>query len=144
MAEVTIINKFGRIVGWNNVKLNLFGRDIEGIVELEYNDESEGENEYGAGGNVLGQSEGNLKPMFSMSLYSEEVDAVLDSMPPGTRIHQIPPSPVTISYERNLVPRKDVVQNMTIRGFGKSVKQGDGKIIHKCKCLCSHIDWNVK
>lgn len=139
----TIINKFGRIIGWNNLTFNFFGRDVEAFVELEYDDEQEMDNEYGAGKYPIGQNEGNYKAKGSITLYSEEIVAIQSSLPVGLRIQDVPPSPMTAAYERNGVITKDVLQNVRIKTVGKAVKQGDGKITHKCELLISHIDWNV-
>ena len=140
--KATIINKFGRIIGWNNLTFNFYGRDIEGITELEYDDEQEKDNEYGAGKYPQGQSEGNYKPKASVTLYSEEIVAIQSSLPPGLRIQDVPPVPMTAAYERNGVITKDILQNVSFKNIGKAVKQGDGKITHKCDLLLSHIDWN--
>jgi len=139
----TIINKFGRIVGWNNITMHMLGRDVEGITEIEYDDSVTKENEYGAGGFPMGQSEGNYEPKASITLYSEELEAIQSALPAGTRIQQIPAFPITVAYDRNGVVTKDVLQNASFKTVGKAVKQGDGKITHKCELLISHIDWRV-
>jgi len=139
----TIINKFGRIIGWNNITVRMLSRDVEGITEIEYDDTVTKENEYGAGGFPMGQSQGNYEPKASFTLYSEELQAIQNALPPGTRIQDIPPFPITVAYERNGVVNKDVIQNASFKTVGKAVKQGDGKITHKCELLTSHIDWNA-
>ena len=45
----TLINKFGKIAGWNSVKVVMLGRQIEGITALSYKDSKEKDNIYGAG-----------------------------------------------------------------------------------------------
>ena len=45
----TLINKFGKIAGWNSVKVVMLGRQVEGITALSYKDSKEKENIYGAG-----------------------------------------------------------------------------------------------
>ena len=44
----TLINKFGKIAGWNSVKVVMLGRQIEGITALSYKDSKEKDNIYGA------------------------------------------------------------------------------------------------
>lgn len=139
----TIINKFGRLTGWNKVTLTVFNRNIEGITEISYTDEQEKENEYGAGKYPQGQSEGNYKPMASITLFSEEIVAMQKSIPKGIRLQDIPPFPVAIEYEYDGVLYNDVIQNCSFKNNGREVKQGDGKIVHKMDLLTSHIDWNI-
>lgn len=45
----TLINKFGKIAGWNSVKVVMLGRQVEGITALSYKDSKEKDNIYGAG-----------------------------------------------------------------------------------------------
>lgn len=140
--NATIINKFGRIVGWNNMTARLLNRNLEGIVELTYNDNVDMENEHGAGRYPLGQSESNYSATCSITLFSEEMVALQASIPPGSRIQDIPPFPIIVEYDRNGFIQKDVIQNCKFKNNGREVKQGDGKIVWKCDILTSHIDWN--
>lgn len=73
----TLINKFGRVAGWNNVKVVMLGRQVEGITALSYKDSVEKENVYGAGGMPVGRGEGNYKAEASITLLKEEVNALL-------------------------------------------------------------------
>lgn len=143
VVNPTIINKFGRITGWNKITLTIFGRDVEAITELSYTDEQEKENEYGAGKFPIGQSEGNYKATGSITLYSEEIVAMQRSIPKGMRIQDIPPFDVPVEYEYNGTLIKDVLRNVSFKNNGREPKQGDGKITHKMDLLVSHIDWNI-
>lgn len=142
-AQPTIINKFGKIVGWSRVILSLYGRDVEAIAEISYDDEQEKDNEYGGGKYAIGQSEGNYKAKASISLYSEEIVAIQKSLPPGRRITDIPPTDIGVEYDYNGVIIKDAIRNASFKNNGREVKQGDGKIVTKLEILTSHIDWNI-
>lgn len=144
MAKVTIINKFGKLIGWNDVTVRLLGRNIEGITEVEYEDESDEKFEPGAGGYPVGESSGNYTATCSITVYAEEMVAMQASLPPTIRIHQVPRFSVVVKQERLGKPVKDIIKNFRIHGFGKAFKNGDGKVVHKCKCSCSHIEWNAR
>lgn len=139
-----LINKFGLMAGWNQVKVNLFGRDLEGITELEYDDEQEMENVYGGGPMPIGQSKGNYAAKASITLFIEERNALLDSMPPGTRLQDIGPFDIPVQYEYLTRIYKDVLRNCRIKNNGVAVKQNDKTIAFKHDLLISHIDWNVR
>lgn len=143
MPQVNIINKFGKLVGWNSASMTFWGRTLEGIVDFEYNDNVDIKNSYGAGGYPVGEEEGNYEATFSFSVYSEELVAMQKSIPPGLRLQDAPPAPAVVTYELNALIIKDIIQNVRIKNVGKGVKQGDGKITHKFECKISHIDWNV-
>ncbi|HXU27513.1 MAG TPA: hypothetical protein VN698_09800 [Bacteroidia bacterium] len=140
--EVTIINKFGTLTGWNNITLNVLGRDVEGITEISYTDEVEMNNEYGQGKYPQGQSIGNYKAESYVSLFSEELRSIVAALPQGVRIQDIPPFPITVNYENNGVFYKDVLNNCRFKSNGREVKQGDGKIVQKIDLLISDITWN--
>lgn len=141
--NVTIINKFGRIVGWNNVTMRFLNRNLEGITKIMYKDNVQMQNEPGAGKFPVGQSEGNYTATASVTLFSEEMQALQKSLPPGTRIQDIPPFPIIVEYDRNGVIQTDVIQNCKFMDNGREISQGDGKILHECQLLTSHIDWNI-
>lgn len=142
-GESIIKNKFGTMVGWNKVTVNLLGRDIEGITELEYNDEEELENSYGAGKFPIGRGSGNYVAKASLTLYIEEAIALQRSLPPGSHFASINPFDIAVEYEYANFKYKDRVRNCQFKGRGIAVKQGDKTIAYKFDLLPSHIDWNI-
>lgn len=143
MQIVNLVNKFGRMTGWNNVTVNTLGRDIEGITELSYTDETEKENAYGAGGMPVGRGQGNYAAKASITLYKEEVIALQASLGPGKRLQDIAPFDINIHYDYQNVIYKDRVRNAEFKGNGVEVKQGDKTVAYKYDLIVSHVDWNV-
>jgi hypothetical protein len=143
MSEATIKNKFGTMAGWNNVTTNMRGRDIEGITEVDYSDEVERDNAYGQGAYPIGDSEGNVKPKASLTLYLEEIIALQRSLPPGTNISKVAPFDITVEYEYQGFKYKDRIRNCRFKGNGRAIKQGDKTISQKFDLLVSHVDWNI-
>lgn len=141
MAKV--INKFGKIAGWNSITVNLLGRDVEGITEVSYNDKKEKENAYGAGGYPVGRGEGNYSAKASITLLVEEEMAIQKSLPRGKRLDDIAPFDVLVEYEYEGVLYRDRIRNCEFQGRSVGVKQGDKKIANKHELIVSHIDWNV-
>lgn len=139
----TLINKFGKIAGWNSVKLVMLGRQVEGITALSYKDNVEKENIYGAGKMPVGRGEGNYKAEASITLLKEEVNALLLALGPGKRLTDIEPFDIPIIYEYNKLILKDVIRNVEFTDNGVDVKQGDKSIATQFTLIPSHIDWNV-
>lgn len=143
MAQTTIINRFGKIAGWNSISLRLYGRSVEGFNELEYTDKQDKENEYGQGKYPLGQSEGNYKvETASISFYMEELIALQASLPKGARLQDAPPVDVIVQYEYGGKIYKDIWRNASPMNNGRTAKNSDGKIVTKIDFLVSHIDWS--
>ena len=139
----TLINKFGRVAGWNNVKLVMLGRQVEGITALSYKDNQEKENVYGAGSMPVGRGSGNYKAEASITLLKEEVNALLMALGPGKRLTDIEPFDIPVIYEYDGLVMKDVIRNVEFTDNGVDVKQGDKSIATQYTLITSHIDWKV-
>jgi hypothetical protein len=143
MKKPTIVNKFGKMAGWNSITVNLLGRDVEGITELSYTDSVEKENIYGAGQLPMGRSSGNYSAKASITINKEEIVALQRSLGPGGRLENIAPFDVNVHYEYQDFVYKDRIRNCEFPGSGTEVKQNDKTIAYKFDLLVSHIDWNI-
>ncbi len=143
MGLQVLINKFGKLGGWNSVTTSMLGRDIEGITELKYDDSQEKENIYGAGPFPIGRGTGNYKATCSITLLKEEVDALQLSLGPGKRLTDIAPFDVAVSYDYTSKILKDRIRNCEFSGRSVDVKQNDKVIATTFELVVSHIDWNV-
>jgi hypothetical protein len=143
MPQTTLINRFGKIAGWNSKKVNILGRNIEGITKIQYTDNQEMNPEYGAGGYPVGYSEGNYQATASVTLFMEEIIALQKSLTPGLRLQDIPPFDIVVSYTYNNMLVKDIIRNCKFKNNGREVGQGEGKVLVEMELLCSHIQWAV-
>ncbi|KAA6347162.1 hypothetical protein EZS27_005331 [termite gut metagenome] len=137
-----IINKFGRLIGWNSVTVNVLGRDVEGITAVKYNDSKEKENSYGAGAYPIGRGEGNYAAEASITLKKEEIIAIQQMLPPGKRLTDIAPFDIVVEYEYQLMKYRDRIRNCEFTDNGVEVKQNDKTIDKEMKLIVSHIGWN--
>lgn len=146
MGKPVIINKFGRMTGWNSITFNMLGRDVEGLLVIKYDDKVAKENAYGANGYPIGRGTGNYVPTTSVTLYKEEVDGISASLPRGSRIQDIPPFDITVEYENTAqggIVQRDIIHNAEFTTRGIDVKQADGTISTEYPLIVSHIDWDV-
>ncbi|CAA0231990.1 hypothetical protein [Tenacibaculum maritimum] len=139
--ETSIINKFGKVTGWNSVTVRVLGRDLVGITELEYDDEQAMENVYGAGSMPIGQSDGNYEAKASITLTQEEKFNLLDSLEKGKRIQDIPAFDMIVTFTYNEKTYTNKIRNCRFMKNGVAVKQGDKSITYKYELLITHIDW---
>lgn len=140
---LSLINKFGKMAGWNNVTTTMMGRDVEGITELAYDDSEEKENAYGAGKMPIGRGSGNYAAKCSITLYLEEAVALQQSLGPGKRLTDIAPFDIAVSYEYQGLIYKDRIRNCEFTNHSREVKQNDKTIAIKFDLIVSHIDWNI-
>lgn len=141
MRQPTIINKFGEMVGWNNITFNWLDRDVEGISALEYDDDREMENITGAGGFPVGQGTGNYTATASVTLYMEEVRAMEKALPRPKRLQDIVIPSVIVEYDLNGEIIRDVLRNVRIKNRGVAATNNDKSLVKKYDLLVSHIDW---
>ena len=142
--QTTIINKFGKMAGWNSITVNMMGRDVEGISSVKYDDDVAKENVYGAGKYPVGRGEGNYTPAASLGILKEEIDALQLSLPPGRRLQDIEPFDVTVQYEyKDGRIITDRIRNCEFTNRGVDVKNGDGSISTEYTLIVSHIEWNT-
>lgn len=141
--ETLLINKFGKVAGWNSITTTMMGRDVEGILELSYDDSVEKENIYGAGKMPIGRGEGNYAAKCSITLLKEEVDAIQLSLGRGKRLTDIAPFDMAVSYDYLSKIYKDRIRNCEFTGRSVEVKQNDKSIATKFELIVSHIDWNI-
>lgn len=139
----TLINKFGKMAGWNSVSVTMLGRTIEGITQLAYNDSQETENAYGRGGKPIGRAVGNYAATSSITLYKEEVIALQLAIGPGNNIMDIEPFDISVLYEYQGIIYKDVIRNCQFTNNGVDIKQNDKTIATQYTLLPSHIDWGM-
>src|SRR5665647_2195729 len=97
--KTTIINKFGKMAGWNSLTINMLGRDVEGISEITYDDNVEIEGARGAGAYFCGYGEGNYEAKCSVTFYLEEWNAIQRALPPGKSVTAIAPFDIITEYE---------------------------------------------
>ena len=145
MSQTTIINKFGKMQGWNSITINLLGRDVEGITQIFYNDSIEMENAYGGGMFPIGRGEGNyVAENPKLTLYKEEWDAIQSAIPPGSRVQEIEPFDAIVIYtQKSGRITKDIIRNCQFTGRGVEASQNDKTLTYEAELICSHVDWNV-
>lgn len=142
MADTKIVNKFGKVVGWNSVKVHMLGRDVEGITEVEYDDNMEIEGVKGAGAFDIGYGTGNYTAKASITLTEEERRAILSSLPKGVMIQEIPPFPIVVQYEYRNQIYTDVITECIIKNNGIAIKQNDKSHAFKFEIYTPKINWN--
>jgi hypothetical protein len=145
MAQVKeIVNNFGKMQGWNNVTVNLLGRDVVGITAISYTDTWEKENAKGAGRMPVGRGYKGYTAEASITLYKEEIDALKSVLPPYSRIQDIDMFDIVVEYKRsNGVIQRDRIRNAEFTNDGVEITNEDGTISIQHTLIISHIEWNV-
>jgi len=130
---------------WGSIKVNMLGRTVSGIKKITYADPQDKENIYGAGNHPIARGEGNFNPTGSMDLLEFEARALMDQLPPGQRLQDIPPFDIVVTFKpknQDLL-RTDIIRNAQFKSNGIDVGNGTTEIMHTHELIISHINYNV-
>lgn len=142
MSQPKIINKFGEMIGWTHASIRALGRTFEGITQIEYGDEEEINNEYGAGGNPQGYTRGNVTPMCNLTLHLEEIIGFQRSLADGQRLQDIAEFEIVVKYEWQNQVYTDFILGCKFKNNGRAINQGDGSVTKQFNLRTAGIEYN--
>ena len=137
---IPLIN--GILYSWADIVVAIAGVPVTGITAIEYGDDQEVNNMYGAGRHPTGRAKGRITPSAKITLYQEEVEVIQRQAPQG-RIQDIAPFDITVTYipESGIVT-VDKIRNCSFKSNKRAWTEGDtGKTV-ELELLPSHIEWN--
>lgn len=134
----------GQLCAWAEIVVAIGGVPLTGITSIEYADKQEVKNEYGAGRHPIGRGKGRITPSGKMTLYREEVVALMRRAPRG-RLQDLPAVDVTVSY----IPMgsvdviTDKIRNCAFSEVELKAKEGDTSLTVDLPLVPSHIEWGA-
>ena len=131
----------GMLVAWADIVVLVGGVPVTGITGVEYGDEQEIVNKFGAGRYPVGRAKGRITPSAKITLYHEEVVA-LQSQSVNGRLQDLPPIEIQVSYlPENGVVVTDKIRNCHIPSNTRKWKEGDTGQEVELPLVPSHIEW---
>ena len=131
----------GMLVAWADIVVLVGGVPVTGITGVEYGDEQEIVNKWGAGRHPVGRAKGRITPSAKITLYHEEVVA-LQSQSVNGRLQDLPPIEIQVSYlPENGVVVTDKIRNCHIASHTRKWKEGDTGQEVELPLVPSHIEW---
>lgn len=140
MNGIPLIN--GIEYSWGDIVATIAGMVATGITGIEYSEDQEVTDNYGAGRYPVSRSKGRITCTGKISLYMSEVKA-LESQSPNGRLQDIPAFPIVVSY----VPTDggkvvhDKLHNVQFKNNGRTWKEGDTNTVVDLDLVISHIEW---
>ena len=131
----------GKSYEWADITCNILGVPVVGITSLEYKEEQQMENIYGAGSYPVSRGYGKVEPSAKVTLLMEEVEAIQAVAPDG-RLNAIAEFDIIVSFiDTNLVTRQHKLRNCRFKNNARSSNQGDTSIPVELDLVLSHIEW---
>lgn len=129
------------LCSWADVVVLIGGVPITGIIGVEYSDQQEIVNKYGAGRYPVGRAKGRITPGAKLILYQEEVQALSAQSPTG-RLQDLPPFDIIVQYIPDSgILVTDKVRNCHISDNARKWKEGDTGQEVELPLVPSHIEW---
>lgn len=139
---IPLIN--GVLHSWGEIVVAIAGVPVTGITAIEYGDKQEVVNHYGAGRHPVGRSKGRITPSAKMTLYQEEVEALMLKAPNG-RLQDLDMFDIIVSYiPENGIVTTDIIRNCSFSDNNRKWKEGDTKQEVELELVPSHIQWMGK
>lgn len=136
---IPLIN--GTMYDWGSITVNIAGVPITGITGVEYSDEQEIEDSWGAGRYPVGRGKGRIKCTAKITLFMQEVIAI-QKQALNSRLQDIAPFDIVVVYlpdNGQLVT--DVLKNCQFKSNKRTWKEGDMKQEVDLELIISHIIW---
>lgn len=138
MNGIPMIN--GTIYNWGDITTTIGGVPILGITAIEYNEDQEMENFYGAGRYPIARGKGRITATAKVTLTIEETRAIAANAPNG-RLQDIDPFDITVSY----IPpdaakvHTDTVKNCQFKSNSRNWAEGDTSKTVEFELIVSHV-----
>ena len=137
---IPLIN--GREYSWGDIVCLINGTNMTGITGLDYSDDQEVTENYGAGRYPVSRSKGRITSAGKITLYVSEVMALQKQAPNG-RLQDIAPFDITVSYvpDDGGVVVTDRMRNCQFKKNERSWSEGDTSKTVDLDLAVSHIEW---
>ena len=133
----------GHEYSWADIVVNIAGAPLTGITGIDYDDDQEVVNVYGAGRYPVSRSKGRITCSSKISLLTSEVIALQKKAPNG-RLQDIAPFPIIVSY----IPDDggevvtDKLRNCQFKTNKRNWSEGDTSKSVDIDLVISHIEWD--
>lgn len=132
----------GMLYSWADIVAAISGVPVTGITGIEYGDNQDVVNKYGAGRHPVGRAKGRITPSAKITLYQEEVEALQRQAPNG-RLQDIAPFDITVTYIPDSgIVTVDKIRNCQFKANSRKWKEGDTGQEVELELVTSHIEWN--
>lgn len=132
----------GMLYSWADVVVAISGVPVTGITSIEYGEDQEVVNKYGAGRYPIGRAKGRITPSAKITLYQEEVETIQRQAPNG-RLQDIASFDIIVTYIPDSgIVTVDKIRNCQFKANSRKWKEGDTGQEVELELVPSHIEWN--
>lgn len=143
MNGIPLIN--GNEYSWGDIVCTIAGVPVVGITGIEYSDEQEVVNNYGAGRYPVSRSKGRITCTGKITLYASEVNALVNKTLNG-RLQDVAPFDVIVSYipDGGGVVVHDKLRACQFSKNSRSWSEGDTSTTVDLDLTIGYIQWGKR
>lgn len=140
MNGIPLIN--GQEYSWGDIQCLIAGVAVIGITAIEYGEDQEVKDNYGAGRYPISRSKGRITTTAKITLTMDEVVAIQKNAING-RLQDIAAFDIVVAYvpTEGAKITKDVLRNCQFMSNKRTWKEGDTRQEVEMELICSHIQW---
>ena len=132
----------GQAYSYADIIVTILGVPVAGITAVEYSQNQEVTENYGAGRFVVSRGKGKIEAEGKITLDKAEFAAIIDAAP-GKSVFNIPEFDIEVNYvPEGSTPRTDVLRNCVFKNAMGGASEGDSNVLAELELAVSHIDWN--
>lgn len=131
----------GTSYSWSQVALNVLGSEVSGVTAINYSEDQEMQDNYGAGNRPVSRGYGPITTEASITLEMIEVEALQAASSDG-RLQSIPEFDIVVAYipdSGNIVTH--TLHNCRFKNNKRELSQGDMEVSVELDLQVSHISW---
>ena len=138
MVVPALIN--GQAYDYTQIIMSVLGVPVAGVTSINYTEEQEKTNNFGAGNRPVSRGRGAIEASGSIELSMNEIEALRDAAPGGSML-KIPPFEITIVYLnlQKVVTHK--LKNVEFTNDGVETSQGDTDIRRTFDIVMSDVKY---
>ncbi len=133
----------GKRHAFASIRIDFLGRSVNGFSSIEYSDNWDKQDNYGAGGMPNHRARGNYSAACKIKLYQFEIVG-MQTAAGGARLQSIPMFDIVVTYlpegADELVV--DVIRNCEFKSNGRASAQVDMLSEYDFELVISHIKWH--
>lgn len=130
----------GRAYDFAQVVVNILGVPIMGIQSIEYKEEQEKKNNFGAGKWAVSRGHGTVNADATIEVSMNDIEALRDAIPSG-RLLDIPAFPITVTFLNDQKVVTHTLHNCEFMDDGVTGAVDDTDLVRSFGLVVSHITY---
>ena len=133
----------GQAYSWVDITVSIFGVPVAGITSVNYEENGDVVNNYGAGRRPTSQSNGKIESTASISIDRAEYNALVAAAP-GKNLMNIPNFDIVVAYlPEGSPPVADIIKNCRFKKMVSGGSEGDSNVMADLELVPSNVEWNA-